>query len=203
VTTIQPVSFLIPSDMQVGLASGDLIRYGGVVRNTAGQVVMHLKEAPLTERGQQAAQRILAELKNPVVVAGVGLGVVVLTGVTAFALWRRKRAHDLLAAYNASFAAYLEAARDRTLDEGVIGRLIADMDAVKESVDTGKIIIGFSTEQSEVLVNLVFDYTRQLAELNDIELEDAQAESTQDQRNTVIDLRRHLEVQRQIFARAA
>jgi hypothetical protein len=62
--TIQPVNFHIPPDIQSGLASGDLIRYGGVVRDGAGQLVKHLKEVPLSESGRDAAQRLAASLKR-------------------------------------------------------------------------------------------------------------------------------------------
>lgn len=44
---ISQQTFLIPPEIQAGLAVGDLVQYGGIVRNQAGQIVQHLKAIDL------------------------------------------------------------------------------------------------------------------------------------------------------------
>lgn len=201
--TIQPVNFYIPPEIQAGLASGELIRYGGVVRDGAGQLVKHLKEVPLSESGRDAAQRFAASLKNPWVVVGVGLGAVAITSITTFAVRKRTAAKRLVAQYNTSFGKYLEGVRDGTLDANIIDQLISNLDAVKASSDMGTITVGFSTEQSETLVNLVAEYTAKLAAANSVDLDLLGANEASSGGGAVTNLRSHLEAQKQIFKRAA
>jgi hypothetical protein len=191
--------FVVPPEIEAGLNSGEYIRYGGVVRNGAGQLVKHLKELPLSDSGEVAARRLL-KVKHPLVIAIVGLILVVAIAIaTMFALLRRRRARTLIANYNASFMAYLTAAANGTLDEALIDHLIADSDAINGSSDNGKVRLVLSTEQSEALMNLISDYTRSLAESNSVPLAAEQAPAGA----TVTDLRHHLEAQRHIFRRAA
>lgn len=49
------VAFEVPDDVYVALLNGDLIRRGGVVRDAAGQIVVHLKEVgPVDEEAGKA-----------------------------------------------------------------------------------------------------------------------------------------------------
>jgi UPF0288 family protein (methanogenesis marker protein 3) len=99
--------------------------------------------------------------------------------------------------------AYLEAVRKGRLDAGIVGQLISDLDAVKAHSNSDSITVDFSPEQSETLVNLVVDYTRKLAEANSVELNELQEQTPDSENDAVVYLRRHLEVQRQIFTGAA
>lgn len=99
-------------------------------------------------------------------------------------------------------AVYLEAARHGTLDAEIVDRLIADLDAVKAESDSGTITIGFSPEQWETLVGLVAGHTRNLAEANQLELSNL-PEPANALGATIIELRPYLEVQRELFSRAA
>jgi len=189
--------------------SGDLLRSGSVVRDLAGHIIKHLDEVPVPGNSREAMERIAASLKYPWAIAATALGAaVVVGGVAALVTWKRERSGkselpELLEKYNASFVAYLEAVRDGKLDAGIIDQLISDLDAVKAHPDSGRIAIDSSTEQSETLVNLVVDYTRKLAEANPVELNELQDQASTSENDAIIDLRRHLEAQRRIFARAA
>jgi hypothetical protein len=74
---------------------------------------------------------------------------------------------------------------------------------VKASSDSGKITVGFSTEQSETLVNLVAGFTAKLAAANSVDLDLLQADESSSNGNAVTDLRSNLEAQKRIFNRAA
>ena len=46
--SLQQIAFLVPPELDLGLATGELIRYGGVVRNQAGEIVAHLEEVDIS-----------------------------------------------------------------------------------------------------------------------------------------------------------
>lgn len=94
--------------------------------------------------------------------------------------------------YNSSLCAYLEAVRNGKLDIDTITCLMSNLDDIKENYDSGKITIDFSTEQLDTLVNLVFDYTRKLAEANSVEINELKKPVSASADNTIIDLRRYL-----------
>jgi hypothetical protein len=198
-------TFFIPPEIEAGLLSGDLIRYGGVVRDSAGRLVTHLKEIAVPKGSEEAAAAAVSSLKNPVVlvVAIVGAVAATATAVAVTAVRRRKAAvPECVENYNKSLRAYLEAVRLRTLDAEIVDRLIADLDAVKEYSKSGSVTVDFSTEQSETLVQLVVDYTQQLADANSVDLESPEP-APESEGGVVVDLRRYLEVQKRIFSEGA
>ena len=93
--------------------------------------------------------------------------------------------------------------RSGTLDAEIFTRLMSDVDAVRALADKGTITVDFSTEPSATLVNLVVDYTRQLAEANNADLGALQDLKPTAGTDTVSYLRHHLEAQRRIFTEAA
>lgn len=206
-TIIQP-ALDMPDDIALRLLTGEYVRHGGVVRDLAGRLVKHLDDASPGSDAQEAARGSVAKaLSNPKSIV-IGLGAVaVAAGSVAIWAAQKKAAKPVLptcvANYNASLAAYLDAAHIGRLDSGVIDRLIADLDAVKEQSDSGKITIEFSNEQSETLVGIVAGYTRSLAEANQIELSDLREQAPDSESGTITDLRRYLEIQGRIFNGAA
>jgi hypothetical protein len=188
--TIQAVHFDIPADIQLALDRGDLIRFGGVVRDSMGQIVQHLKEAD----GRGAVGRFAADLKNPWVIAVAGLGVLAIGGgITYYTARKRKQIWEALQSYGSSWQAYLTAIRDGDMNAEIIDKLISDLDAAENHFD----------EQPEKLVGVAVGYTRALAEVNSVELDGLLLQGRVPENDAVVDLRRHLEAQRRIFTKAA
>jgi hypothetical protein len=209
VAVIQP-ALEIPDDIAFRLLTGEYVRDGGVVRDHAGRLVKLLDDASPIDDAQEAAKASIAKgLKNRKGVV-IGLGVVAVAatagGAAYLATRKTKAAQSELPTcvenYSASLAAYLEAARHGTLDAQIIDRLIADLDALKAESDSGTITIEFSPEQSETLVGLVAGHTRKLAEANQLELSNL-PEPANALGATIVELRPYLEVQRELFSRAA
>lgn len=51
------VPLYVEPEIYKGLLSGDLIRHGGVIRDTAGHIIKHLADAPMKkEAAEQAVQ---------------------------------------------------------------------------------------------------------------------------------------------------
>ena len=73
------------------------------------------------------------------------------------------------------------------------------LDELKQHRDYEKFRIALSTEELDVLVNRIYDYTIQLAKNNEIELTEKERTHTS---NSIINLRNYLEIQRRIFEEA-
>ncbi|NEB03865.1 hypothetical protein [Streptomyces sp. SID13726] len=206
----QPTYFYIPPEIEAGLLGGDLIQYGGIVRNQMGQIVKHLKEVPLPLSNEKVAAHVAGMLKNPRVLIPTAVVGTLVAGAAVIAVVKKRRQSrkpqllECVQSYNASLAAYVEAVHEGRLELEIIDRLIADLDAVKAySNEDGSITLDFSTKQAEMLVNIVVDYTRQLAEANSVDLDELQGVAPASENDAVVDLRRHLEAQRKIFTEAA
>jgi hypothetical protein len=197
---IQPKAFIIPDEIWNKLLSGDLIQFGGVVRDTSGRIVTHLKEVPLPK---------VRDYKN----YAIGLGVVAVLAVTGLVIVTIKTANDKKKAdriepkcvsdYNVSLATYLDAIKNRRVDTDCIARLIADLDTLKELCADGKISIEFSLEQLKDLLNLVYNYTKELAEVNNIELHELTAPNISIEQDNITNLHYYLNIQKQIFEKSA
>ena len=201
----QPTSFFIPPEIEAGLVSGDLVQFGGIVRNQLGQIVKHLKPVTTPLADKKTAARVTATLKNPRVIIP---SFVVGTVAVAAARWRKQAGEagvpQCVRDLNASLSAYVEAVHDGCLDLGTIDQLIRALDAVKAYADEdGRITLDFSTKYAGMLVNIVVDYTKQLAESNAVAVDDLEARESISMNGTVVDLRRYPKVQRKIFADAA
>ncbi|MFK4690732.1 hypothetical protein [Streptomyces pristinaespiralis] len=206
----QPSYFYIPPEIEAGLLGGDLIKHGGIVRNQMGQIVKHLKEVPLPLSNEKAAARVAGILKNSrVLIPTAVVGTLVAGAVVIVAAKKRRQSRkpqvlECVQSINASLAAYVEAVHEGRLELDIIDRLIADLDSVKAySGEDGSITLDFSTKHAEMLVNIVVDYTRRLAEANSVNLDELQGVTPASENDAVVDLRRHLEVQRKIFTEAA
>ena len=207
------ITYDVPIAIAKGLATGELNMLGtAAVRNGTG-IFAHVKEISRTvgDGENPIGASIAKSLKDPKVVV-IGLGVVALVavggGVAGWVAGRKLQdakpeVPESVARYNASLGAYLKAIGTGSLDADLIARLISDLDAVKEDSESGKIALEFSVQESEALVNLVADYTSKLAEANWVELCVLEATTAESADSPVIDLRRHLEAQRQIFDKSA
>ena len=120
-----------------------------------------------------------------------------------FSTKKQRDAQARVDRYDASLRAYLEALRAGALDAEIVTQLMSDLDAIRTLADKSVITVDFSTEPSATLVHLVVEYTRQLAECNDVELSALDNLRPTEGTDTVIYLRRHLEAQRRIFTEAA
>lgn len=195
--------FIIPEELQDGLARGDLVQWGGIIRDKGGHIVKHLKEVQLPKGSESAAVRFASGLKNPrVLIPALVVGAATVGGAVFVASRKHKQAAEpeCVHAYNVALRTYLEAVQGGRLDEDIIERLLAALDEVVAYDENGSIALDFSTRQAQLLVNLVVDSTRQLAEENSIELPD---DSSAPEGGTVVDLRRALEMQKKLIADAA
>jgi hypothetical protein len=207
------ITYDVPLDIAKGLATGELSTLGTAAVRNSTHIAAHIREVSLTiSDGDNAMSAAIAKSwKNPKLVI-IGLGVAAVAAVGGgVATWAMSRTQqeaqpavpECVANYNASLAAYLEAIGSESLNADLVTRLISDLDALKKNVESGTIAIELSVVESEAMVNLVADYTSKFAQANAVPpsvLEEANSGSTG---SAVVDLRRYLETQRQIFDESA
>ena len=155
----------VPPDIAARLASGDLVRVGGVVRDAkTGQIVKHLGEVRLPDKEAAKAVRAIAQRALNATRGKVSAGIVVVGAVAvavggkvAFGWWNSHcRAKDLNMALNA----YLDAAKAGQMTVERIDSLSAAIEAARGGGLTDPVSI------AEKVVNLVEGYTTALAEAN-------------------------------------
>lgn len=204
---IRQSTFIIPPDIEAGLLAGELIKHGGIVRTTTGQIYKHLKEIDLPRNSESASARAVAVIKNPkVVIVSVVVATVAVGGAAVAVTRMRKRPAipECVSEYKDSLSTYPDAVREGRLNSIIIDRLIAALDTVVAyAAEDDSLTIDLSPQQAAMLVRVVVDSTEQLADENSIDLTRFQEHvPTSEDDDVIIDLRRHLEVQKRIFADA-
>lgn len=204
-------AFFIPDDIATGLATGLYRRIGSVVRYAVGsnkdQIVKHLKPIDLKAAeeaqglGVKALQFVKQHKKGPIVAvigaAAVGTGVWVYNKV-------KNHEPKVVTDFRAALRVYIDAIREGNMDIDKIDKLMVRLEELKKHKDYEKISIQLTTEDLEVLVGRIYDYTIKLAKDNDVELtEDELRTSRAKNTGTIVNLQNYLKAQKRIFEEAA
>lgn len=204
-------AFFIPDDIATGLATGLYRRIGSVVRYATGpnkgRIVKHLDPVNLKPAGQaqgiivRALQFVKQHKKETIITvasaATVGMGLVIYNKV-------KNREPKVLTEFRMSLRAYIEAIRKGSMDIDKINDLMKCLSALKECKDYDKISIQLTTEELEVLVGRIYDYTVKLAKDNDVELSDTDIGIIEkNSGSTISNLENYLNAQKHIFEKVA
>lgn len=108
----------------------------------------------------------------------------------------------VLMKFRVALRAYIEAIRKGNMDIDKINDLMECLGALKEYKDYDKIRIQLTTEELEVLVGRIYDYTVKLAKDNDVELSDEDL-LQKNNSDTIINLEMYLKAQKRIFSAVA
>lgn len=191
--SIEQVAFEIPERIEAGLATGELVRYGGVVRDGAGHIVMHLKEIPTPQFDKAlASARAFAKANKTTLI--VGTAATFAIGGTAIAVTAMKRMKidkadkQLQAAMSAYFKAIV--AQDmnaKVIDE--LDRSLGELRALTGKPTTDLI-------DGDVLDSLI-DYSRNFIVHN------APARLEQTETAQLVSLENYLAEQKKIFDQAS
>ena len=200
-------AFDIPNDIMTKLLTGEYRRIGGIIRDATGpnkgQIVKHLE--PIDLKPAQQVQSIGAKViqfakrnKKVLIVSGVAVAAVT---VGSFVYCKVKnREPEVVTTFRSELKTYIEEVRTGTLKLSSIENLLSALEAVKSHKDSSNIIIELSTEELDVLVNRIYEYTKSLAEMNEYPLN---AEDIKKYDDSVDNLQSYLTVQKQIFETAA
>lgn len=210
---IQQVAFDIPKEIALGLASGEYVQYGGVVRDAAGHIVKHLEPADVSndvnKAIQVAAQAIQLAKENKktaigvLAVAGVAAaGGAVYAGVTHLQHKKEERARKTaMDDFNAAFSEYLKALGNSELTVEKIDELENAISALSGSEKGCTIEI--ESEQFKSLVKSVRDYTEHLSKANSAKSSNVVFKLFEKKPNDISGLKECLATQREILTQAA
>lgn len=202
--------FFIPDDITTGLATGLYRRIGGVVRydvgSNKGRIVKHLKPIDLKAAEEAKglgikALQFVKQHKKGIIIAVVG-ATSVGTGVWVY---NKVKNHEpkVVTEFKTALRVYIDAIREGNMDIEKIDNLMDALEELKKHRDYEKISIQLTTEDLEILVGRIYEYTIKLAKDNDIELtEDELQTSAAKDTGTIINLQNYLKAQKKIFEAA-
>lgn len=202
-------AFFITDDIATGLATGLYRRIGSVVRYATGpnkgRIVKHLDPVNLkaVEQARGIGVKTLQFVKQHkkgtiiTVVSAAAIG-------TGLVIYNKIKNHEpkVLMKFRVALRAYIEAIRKGNMDIDKINDLMECLGALKEYKDYDKIRIQLTTEELEVLVGRIYDYTVKLAKDNDVELSDEDL-LQKNNSDTIINLEMYLKAQKRIFSAVA
>lgn len=198
----------IPDDIATGLAIGLYRRIGSVIRYAAGpnkgQIVRQLTPVDMSmamEAADGLGEKTLRFLKEHkkgtaiavATVAVAGVGVIVCNKMNNYEL-------KVVAEFRAALRAYIEAIREGDVDIDKIDRLMKALEQLTKHKDYKKICVQLSTEELEVLVGHIYNYTIKLAKDNKVELPLEKLNRVEMKDNdTIIIFQNYLKTQKKIF----
>lgn len=163
---------------------------------------MNLKPAEQAQGiGVKALQFVNQHKKGTIITVvsatTVGTGLVIYNKV-------KKHEPKVLIEFRVSLRAYIEAIRKGNMDIDKINDLMECLSALKEYKDYDKISIQLTTEELEVIVGRIYDYTVKLAKDNDVELSDEDIDIIEkNSGDTIVNLENYLNAQKRIFEKVA
>lgn len=204
-------TFFVPDDIATGLATGLYRRFGGVIRYAAGpnkgQIVKHLQPANLKAAEQAQgivakAMQFVATHKKEVGIAAIGV-IIAGAGIGGYTVWKNHEP-KVLTKFRSTLNAYIEAIRTGKMDIEKIDNLMEALESLKIHKNYNKISIQLTTEDLEILVERIYEYTIKLAQDNCVDLSDGELCPSGTNRNgAIINLQQYLQVQKKVFETTA
>lgn len=207
---IQQVAFEVPMEIAKGIAAGDLIQYGGIVRDAAGHIVKHLK--PVQQVAEENAAGALAAAvavvkANKKLAIGIGAAAALFTagGVIVHKVMRSKedavQEHDSTS-FNEALSEYCTAIQEGTMSKDAIDRLIQEIDCLAAEPDE-EVTIRISKKQLHALSDMMYDYSVALSEANGFDAQNVERPSVKSAEAALAGFKGCLEIQKEIFEKAA
>lgn len=204
-------AFYIPDDIATGLATGLYRRIGSVVRYAVGpnkgQIVKHLKPIDLkvAEEAQGIGVKALQFVKEHKKGTIITVAAAAVVGTGAF-VYSKVKNHEpkVVTEFRTALRVYIDAIREGNMDIDIINNTMDALEELKQHKNYEKISIQLATEDLEVLVGRIYEYTIKLAKDNDVELpEDELRTSHAKTVGTIINLQNYLKAQKRIFEATA
>lgn len=200
-------SFFIPEDIATGLYRriGSVVRYA--VGPNKGQIVKHLKSIDLktAEEAQGLGVKALQFVKEHKKGTIITVATAAVVGTGAF-VYSKVKNHEpkVVSDFRAALRVYIAAIREGNMDIDKINNMMNALEELKQHKNYDKISIQLTTDDLEVLVGRIYEYTIKLAKDNDIELseDELQASNTKPS-ETIINLQNYLKAQMRIFEEVA
>lgn len=200
-------SFDIPMDIMTKLATGEYRRIGGAVRvaigPNKGRIVKHLEPVKMEQADQiqKVGSKIMQVAKNrkkELIIRALVTGAITVGGVVYHKI--KSREPEVVQNYHVALRDYIDDVRSGKLSMESINRLMDFLEELKQNKNYEKIKIELTTEELNVLVNRIYEYTIKLAKDNSVDLADDELSSSD---NIFLNLQKYLLAQKHIFELAA
>ncbi|NHN34701.1 hypothetical protein [Paenibacillus agricola] len=192
---IVQISFNIPDEIMTKISTGENKIFGVEVRNNKSQVVKVLRPVSKLETTLYYGWKYRDTL---FMVSKLGMA-----GVKSYIKSKKKQEPDVAVKFREALKVYLNAVRKGVLTMEIISDVMEHLGELKMQPNFKKINIALSMEELDVLLNRMFEYTKELAANNAIELTSLEKETPSQSVNPVINLQRCLETQKRIFELAS
>ncbi|MDE5782415.1 MAG: hypothetical protein K2I03_13210, partial [Lachnospiraceae bacterium] len=123
-----------------------------------------------------------------------------ITGAIRYASHRKQQKPDKQ--FGTALQEYLDSARSGTLNIEILNSLISSIEVIEKDNPQKSINLNISTAQFGDLINCIFDYTKRLAEANNINAQTINRPKYF-KKKTTDDLKYYLNMQKQIFEQAS
>lgn len=194
-------AYYIDDESYKKVLSGELQQFGTVLRN-GGKIVKHLKEVPVPQQGKEVAQKAAKKQGKAVwhIVKehkAIGVGVAVAAGgAVTYAIQSKKEEKEIqrekdIKAFEKALKSYLGAIQKGKLSLKIINNLMDSIEILENNKS-----IKLSKGELNVFVDMIYNYTLNLANDNGFDLKQIKKPSS---KKNIVDLQRYLDVQKQIF----
>ena len=200
-------AFDIPADIMTKILTGEYRRIGGIVRYAVGpkkgQIVKHLDPVDLkaAEQAKGIGAKVLQFAKHNKKGLLVGSAIAGVAATGGF-IYYKVKTHEpaVVTKFRAALRIYIAEIRKGNLELETIDALMSALDDLKKHKDYEKFKITLSTEDLDILVNRIYEYTLRLAANNKVELTEEERSQSD---NSILNLQNYLRTQKRIFEEAA
>ena len=199
---VVPIYLDIDEKTYAGVKAGVLELYGLAKNVDNKRVAKHIPAVAdaAKEGASKAIDFIRVHQKGTIIVGGVLIAGGAIAGTVGYVAHRKQRKLDRQ--FGLALQEYLDAARNGTLDIDILNTLINSIEAIEKNNPKKAINLNISAAKFSDLINCIFDFTKRLAEANNINTRSINRPKYF-QKKTSDDLKYYLNMQKQIFEQVA
>lgn len=199
---VVPIYLNIDEKTYAGVKSGLYELYGLAKNVDNKRVAKHIPAVAdaAKEGASKAIDFIRVHQKGTIIVSGVLIVGGAVAGTVGYVAHRKQRKLDKQ--FGMALQEYLDSARNGTLNIEILNTLIGSIEAIEKGNSRKSISLNISAAQFSDLINCIFDYTKRLAEANNISTQTINRPKYFKEK-TADDLKYYLNMQKHIFEQAA
>lgn len=173
----------------------------GMIKDQNHRVRKHLPTVfdSAKEGAAKAIDLVRNHKKGLIIVGGLVIVGGAVIGTVSYFTQKEKRLSKKQ--FGKSLQIYLDAAQNGTLTVDILDSLISDLEAVSKLYKE-EIPLNISTKNLTALLNSIYNYTQQFAQANNVNTYDIRVPK-RFKKNTILDLKQYLTIQKEILTKAA
>lgn len=199
---VVPIYLDIDEKTYAGVKAGVYELYGLAKNVDNKRIAKHIPAVAdaAKEGASKAIDFIRVHQKGTIIVGGVLIVGGAVAGTVGYVAHRKQQQLDMQ--FGTALQEYLDSARNGTLNIEILDALICSIEAVEKGNPKKSISLNISAAQFGNLINCIFDYTKRLAEANNIRTQSINRPKYF-KKETIDDLKYYLNMQKHIFEQAA